>query len=394
MTSKKSLNPPSRTEKIRVKSVTLILYPWTHSSGEEHWRFIWEDGGKRRYVTRKSKQEAVKAARAKAREIHNGALDLSALPPEQNKLVRAFLDLDPTWDDIETMRKRLSVSSMTVAQAFAAFMQVKRDNAGKSPHNVRILERRAGTMAREFSLHPLAQISVAELDSWLASKTNWGARTRRNVRSSINTFFRWCQDQDWLPEGKSAAARMAVPIVEKKAPTTYTPKQYSAMLAAVSPEYLPWLAISGLAGVRKEELYPDSKSKKESLQWEHFRWDDGIIILPAEVSKTKRKRVIPICSRLATLLAPYRESKGRITGLTPPEKANHGNPSETSRLGLIAGGWKSNALRHSFISYRSALAGCGQAAREAGNSEAQTRADYEDSKSEKDAKKWFDIAEL
>lgn len=356
------------------------------------WRFAWYDrDGKRRYTTRSDPAGALKAARDKAREIHNGSVELADLPGEKVRIVKAFLALDPTWDDIEAVRLRPSSSSITVEEAFAAFLRNKREAAGASPHNVRILAKRAGAMAAAFSDRSIASITVAELDSWLSSRTTWGAVTRRNVRSSINTFFRWCQDRDWLPEGKTAASRMGVPIVDKSAPTTYTPEEYASMLAAVSPEYLPWLAISGLAGVRREELYPDPSSSKDALQWEDFRWEDGIIVLPASVSKTKRKRTIPICSRLDALLADYRQSTGRITGLTPPEKVNHGKPSETSRLGKLAGGWKNNALRHSFISYRSAIVGCGLAAREAGNTEAQTRAAYEDSKSEVQARDWFGI---
>lgn len=354
------------------------------------WRFSWYDSqGKRRYTTRTDKTKAIQAARNKAREIHNGTVTISDLPPEKIRVVQAFIDLNPTWDDIQVIRKRARVTEITVAAAFSAFMDSKRASAGASPHNVRILAKRAGAMAAHFAEMPLSSVTPDQLDRWLISQRTWGALTRRNVRSSINTFFRWCQDRNWIEPGRSAATSMAIPIVTKSTPTTYTPKEYSLMLAAVTPEYLPWLALGGLAGIRREELYPDPSSGKDALAWEHFLWEQNIIVVPPSVSKTNRKRTIPICQRLANLLSAHRSSSGRCTSLTPPEKTNHGKPSETSRLGQFAGGWKTNALRHSFISYRAALVGSGIAANEAGNSEAQTRANYQDSKTEREAREWF-----
>ena len=182
---------------------------------------------------------------------------------------------------------------------------------------------------------------------------------------------------------------METPIVNKTAPTTYSPAEFHLMLEHVSPKFLPWLAISGLAGVRREELYPASHSKKDALSWKDFRWDEEIIIVPKTVSKTNRKRTIPICPFLHELLKDYHEAVGLCCLGKTPEKQHNGVQSETKRLGSLVGGWRTNALRHSFVSYRCALVGPGLAANEAGNSEAETRADYEDSKSKAEAIEYF-----
>jgi predicted RNA-binding protein with PUA-like domain len=65
--------------------------------------------------------------------------------------------------------------------------------------------------------------------------------------------------------------------------------------------------------------------------------------------------------------------------------------AETTRLGKLVGGWKRNALRHSFISYRAAVVGIAKAAAEAGNSESESRKSYQDAKSLDEGVRWFAV---
>ena len=55
------------------------------------------------------------------------------------------------------------------------------------------------------------------------------------------------------------------------------------------------------------------------------------------------------------------------------------------------GGWRRNALRHSFISYRAAQTGLSQTAMEAGNSESEARRSYNDAKGKDEADAWFAV---
>ena len=57
----------------------------------------------------------------------------------------------------------------------------------------------------------------------------------------------------------------------------------------------------------------------------------------------------------------------------------------------MVGGWRSNALRDSYISYRAAKVGLGKTSMEAGNSEAEAKASYNDAKSEAEADEWFGL---
>ena len=98
-------------------------------------------------------------------------------------------------------------------------------------------------------------------------------------------------------------------------------------------------------------------------------------------------------ARLPTVLAwleAARQESGPIGPSLPPHKpAAGGRESETTRLGKFVGGWRRNALRHSFISYRDAIVGLAQTAMEAGNSESEARRSYNDAKGADAAAEWF-----
>jgi len=100
---------------------------------------------------------------------------------------------------------------------------------------------------------------------------------------------------------------------------------------------------------------------------------------------------VPLLPCLRAVLEPLK-GEGSIGPALPPHKpAKGGKEAETTRLGNLIGGWKRNALRHSFISFRAAEVGLAQTAMEAGNSESEARRSYNDAKSKAEAADWFAI---
>jgi ABC-type amino acid transport system permease subunit/integrase len=237
-------------------------------------------------------------------------------------------------------------------------------------------------------------------------------RSRKNRIAAWRSFLTWCRSRGYLPDGDTVADKIDVPAIPRTTPATWTPDELAILIANVAPEYMPWLVLSAWAGLRTEEICPDPKSKKSPLLWSDFLWDRMLLIVRPETAKTGHRRVIPICPALAAML-PH-DRVGRVGPLLPPHTPGHsskeaqppklrangkmtkgkqayaGIPAETTRLGKLVGGWRRNALRHSFLSYRSAQCGSiAQAAREAGNSEAIARRVYEDAKGADEAEKWF-----
>lgn len=386
---------PSHT--VRVGSVALVLKPWTHpATGRDCWRAAYYGrDGKRRHITRSSLPEAKEAAFSVAKELASGAVDFAALSDSQLRGIRRILDADPELTGVDRYLAWLAKDrpNKPTNEAVAEFLAAKDANAGRSTQNHRTLRKHLQPLADAFGAKSLADITLAEIESHLATNPRNGNRTRRNIRSSIVTFFRWAREREFLPEGKTVIERTAVPIIADTIPCTYTPAELAILLSNVRLEYLPWLATAAFAGVRTDEISPVAGSRKSPLDWSDFHWDRDLIIIRPETAKTKRRRVVPILPALRSWLLPLRKEIGPILTVRAPTKAGRGKGAiaETARLGALIGGWRPNALRHSFISYRAALIGLGQTAMEAGNSEAEARRSYNDAKGADEANEWFGV---
>jgi integrase len=368
---------------VKHKTVTITVYQWRHSSGREYWRYRRNDG---KVVTRSTLEAAKEDAMRHAKDIHRGTLDLTTLPPEQIRKLQRIVEADPSLalvDEFLIWHGRYR-SAKLCADAVAEFLAVKEANAGPSPHHIRTLRRSLTMLPQGMTL---ADIRVSDLPTLPGA-----ARTRKNVQSAWVTFFKWCQDREWLPHGeKTAPERLEKPRIVRGVPETFTPAELRTLLANVRPQYLPWLALVALGGLRTEEVVPQQASRKDSLRWEDIHLDRRIIIVRAETAKTGHRRVIPIGDRLAAILAPVAGTGHIGPRLYPSKPLNAQSVAETTRLGALVGGWRRNALRHSFISFRAALVGLAQTAMEAGNSESEAKRSYNDAKTREEAEEWFSV---
>jgi len=382
---------------VKSGSVSITVQPWQHPSGRGYFRASYHCPltQKIRHITRSTLAKAKAEAFAKAQAISQGSLDLATLPPHVIRSLRRLLESDPQLSLVDEFLawKARAKPEKPANEAVAEFLLLKKANQGRSTQNYLTLKKNLTPFASRFESRPLASISVSETESHLASNPKHGNRTRKNVRAAIVTFFRWCCTMDYLQEGKTSAERTSTPIIEGSIPETYQPEELRVFLANVKPEFLPWLATAAFAGVRTDEISPIPGSKKSPLDWADFKWDRDLIIIRPATSKTKDRRVVPILPALRSWLFEFRLDAGPIHRTHAPTHRGRGKgaKAETARLGALVGGWKDNALRHSFISYRAAIVSLGKTAMEAGNSEAEARKSYNDAKGPDEAAEWFSI---
>lgn len=377
-----------RNTRIKVGSVSLPLHQ--HAKG---WRFTYKDRlGRWKYVTHRRKDKAIEEAREKARELHNGSVEIGALPPDRAELVRRFLELDITHAELDAWLESRKRQAISVPAAVAEFLEAKKLNRGLSFRNVRTLSGDLNNLSDHLGDANMASVTVSALEGWLATYNGVSPRRRKNLRGSSVTFFRWARKRGYLPDATTAAEKLDSPIVSRKIPETWSADEMTNFLRACTREYLPWLVLAGFAGVRQEELIIDPRSTKSPLDWSDFHWGRKIIIVRPETSKVGERRIVPILPVVRAWLYRMRKKAGPVCPSDPPYKARDAKrPSLTSILGESVGGWRNNALRHSFISYRAAVVGLAQTAMEAGNSEAEARRSYNAAKGKDEAAEWFGL---
>lgn len=365
---------------VKYRTVSITVFPWSPRPGVEYWKFR---HGKK-HIVRNTLDKAKTEAKRIAEETYLGAARLGMLSDSQTRAIRRMLAVDPQLslvDDFLVWHSKARPKKQC-KEAVAEFLAAKKGSAGNSGHNVTTLAKHLATLPDGL----LCDITPAALPALTGAP-----RTRANRRAAWVTFFLWAVEMEYLPRGeKTAPERLEKPIVTRGIPSTYTPEELRTLLAHVRPSYLPWLVLAAFAGIRTEEICPQQGSAKSPLDWSDFQWDRGLIILRPETAKTGHRRVIPINDAIRAWL-PEKKS-GRVGPMTHPAKpSTHKAKAETTRLGVFVGGWKRNALRHSFISFRAAQVGLAKTAMEAGNSESEARKSYNDAKGKDEADLWFAV---
>ncbi|GAA5124495.1 site-specific integrase [Luteolibacter yonseiensis] len=370
----------TRSVLVKYRTVSITVFPWSPRAGVEYWKFR---NGKR-FVVRSTLEKAKAEAKRIAEETYLGGVKLGALSTAQTVAIRRMLEVDPSLALVDEFilwhAKRLPKKNCR--EAVEEFLAVKRANAGSSPHNVNILTRHLSVLP-DRDLH---EIGPAELPPLPGS-----ARTRKNRRGAWITFFKWCVEMKYLPSGEKTAPQcLEKPRVIRKVPTTWERSHLETMIQNVTPGYFAWLCCGGWAGIRTEEICPDPESGKSPLDWADFKWDRDLIIIRPETDKNGHRRVVPILPALKQALWPIKKTFGRVGPNLPPHTPRRGGAdAETTRLGKLVGGWRKNALRHTFISCRGADVGLAQTSMEAGNSESEAKKSYNDAKGKDEAEAWF-----
>jgi integrase len=369
---------------VKYKSVSVTVYPWTHPSGRQYWRF--KKQGKA--VTRASEEAAKREALAYARTLYRGHVSLNELSPDQLLTVKQFLELTPTLSDVRAFAEWRKRHRPRVPLSFAQadFLAAKSTTAG---HYHRRNLTRYLSLLDPLADRPMSEICITDLRAILPEAA---PRTLSNIRQTWVTFWRWAA-RNGMTDKDSAdlPALLDLPPVVHGIPAIYTADELRVMLSNVSAPYLPWLACAAFLGIRTEEIAPIKHSDKPPLDWSDFHWDRGLVIVRPSTSKTGRRRVIPILPALDAWLRPIAKESGRMAPRIPPSAGEGRAMAETTRLGKLIGGWKRNALRHSWITFRAALVGISQAAGEAGNSESEARRSYVDAAGKDQAEAWFAV---
>ena len=227
----------------------------------------------------------------------------------------------------------------------------------------------------------ITDVTVADINRFLKGLDGLGPVSRNGIRRNIVTMFGFAKKHGYLHPDRKTAAEQSETFKEPETEIEiFTLEEMEKLLLAAHARILPLIAIGAFAGIRSAEVC--------RLNWEDMKWDRGHIEIAGKKAKTAARRIVPLPDNLKAWLAPWREETGPIITISDPS----GALSDTAVKAQIPGGWRQNALRHSFISYR--VAETGDVARtslEGGNSPKMIFRHYREVVTSEDAKAWFSI---
>ena len=267
------------------------------------------------------------------------------------------------------------VTRATVSEVVEKLLEVKR-KAQSSKRNLQDLKNRLGKFAADFQ-KDCCDVSTSEIQNWL-DELDLSNRSKINYRRTIHTLFAFAEKRGFAADNPATATEVGK--ADEVSVEIYTPAEIQKLLKASSSEFLPVIVLGAFAGLRSAEI--------ERLNWEDLSFDESHIVIGKDKAKTASRRVVPIWDNCAEWLAQYQNFTGDIW--RGDESKFHKTQRSIAESAGVA--WKSNALRHSYASYRFAqTSDAGRVAGELGNTADVVHKHYRALVSAKEAEKWFSI---
>jgi len=262
---------------------------------------------------------------------------------------------------------------------------------GKSEYHRRDMKRRLEAFALAFP-KPIMDVKTTEISDWIralkgrdkkGNAVELAPKSRNHYRNSVVQLFNMARDNGYLPKGMPTEAE-AVKSLDVVSPTNeiFTIEEIEKVLHNAPDRLIAPMAIKAFSGVRTEEML--------NLRWEHVNLDSKYITLPAEVTKTKQRRLIPIPANLISWLTPHKKETGRICARWKRAQALiQAFERYGKRQGIDVG---ANKFRNSYISYRVAVThDVAKVALESGNSPRIIQREYLELATEENGKRWFSV---
>jgi integrase len=346
----------------------------------------YQNGGRQRSVFGNF-DDAKKAAQEIATRISHGRVNVKELTGADRESYIAALNLleplgVPLHSAVEEYvanksREREPVVDKPIRELVEELL-VSKKRDGLSLRYIQSLRSHLRRFATSFPTG-IGAITSKIIEEWLAA-LGVGPRARNNIRMSIVTLFEYARRHSYLPKHQHTEAE-DVPRAKERGGEIgiLRPKELSKLLAKADGEARLFLALGAFTGLRTAELI--------RLEWSDINFERGHIVVGKDKSKTATRRLVPIHPNLMQWLAPYRGMTGRVFVSEHAADRTIGFAKQQHVK------WPSNALRHSYATYR--LAGTQDAAKvalEMGNSPTMLFTNYRELADERDATAWFAIA--
>ncbi|CAN5417964.1 hypothetical protein BH09VER1_BH09VER1_29280 [soil metagenome] len=402
-------------ETIEGKGVSIPIY-YSPYRGTDSYLLAYYAEGKRKRERAASLEIARKRGRELIEDLSTGTAHVAAFTPTQTvaineaveilrplgvsltEAVRQFADarsrLDGQGNLADAVKFYLEQRAKTQLVPIAVPVLVERLLADfrekeKSRRYVLDMQARLNRAALSFAGN-IGDIRSSQIDEWLSSLKDATGRTKNNYRAALITLFSFARQKGYLARGQETEAEYAARFSGKGGEIgIYSPEQLEVLLTEIDPRLLAFVALGAFAGLRTSEIV--------RLEWPEIRFDQNVIEIKAAKAKTASRRLVPILPVLRAWLEPLRKKTGRVLSGVSDEFAqatqfrkavaricdDEGKP----RISIVH-----NGLRHSFITYRTAvLKNAAEVALEAGNSTRMIFEHYRELATADEAKAWFAV---
>lgn len=251
-----------------------------------------------------------------------------------------------------------------------------------SSEYTRIRALRLRHFAKALPGHAVCDLTKQHLDAFFKAMADASPKARNHHRAGIKQFVQWSVRNDYLsPSNRLLEAdSMRTEHANNGDIGIYTPKEFRVLLETAEGPLKPLIAIGGFCGLRTAELL--------RLEWDDIWRCEGHVEISQTKSKTRSRRLIPICPALAEWLRPYRDHTGQLWHGS--NRCFHKSFAEVCDRADISR--KPNGLRHSFCSFHFMLHGNENlTAAQAGNSPAMIHQHYKGLATKVEAEKWFSV---
>jgi integrase len=297
---------------------------------------------------------------------------------EEYVAARSHLSGEPLLSAVKQhVARRRDVIHKRVPEVVAEFLAIKQQD-GLSQRYIETLRACLNRFAAAFNTS-IGSVASRFIDEWLTAQ-KLGPRSRNNIRQCIVTLFRFARARGYLPKGQPTEAEDIAKAKDRGGEIgILTPKQLADLLEAADQEAKLYFVLGAFSGLRSAELI--------RLEWQDVNFARGHVHVGKTKAKTATRRLVTIQPNLIQWLAPYRGRTGVVFS------SEHSAIRALAYAKKMLGKWPSNALRHSYATYR--LAQIHDAARvaiEMGNSPQMLFRNYRELADERDAAAWFSIA--
>lgn len=251
-----------------------------------------------------------------------------------------------------------------------------------SPRQLRSIRNELEALQAHFPKATVCQFTAPILRAYL-ERGDSVLKTYNNRRGVLSTFFKFAFQHDWIASNPVERTPHHRINHRRGSAVTITAEKAKELMAYVETfrdaALVTYFAICLFAGIRP--CIRGGEIKK--LKPESVRLDTGVIHIEPEVSKVRMKRNVTIQPNLAAWLRAYPLAEFPIV---PPNSMN------TRKEVFDKFALTHDVLRHTFISmFVAKFRSMGEAALQAGNSEAIIRKHYLDLKNPAEAEDYFSI---